>query len=115
YSFLQRVGKTLLRAAGITLLPFLPTNRVERASAMPPPPIDCTFLLCGLCGCLCPGSGCPTGTTRGSSYWTGCCSASNVPHTYHTIQYWDCCGPQTGTCSTCGYCDLGCPEVAWCD
>jgi hypothetical protein len=113
-SLFQCVGKTLLRAAGITLLPFLPTSRVERASAMPPPP-DCSLLLCGLCGVICGSSSCPTGTTKGSSYWTGCCSASGAPHTYHTFQYWDCCGPQTGSCSTCTQCIFGCPQPQWCN
>ena len=76
--------------------------------------------LCNLCGNTCLDSACgagggigscPTGTTAGSQYWTGCCYMGGILG-WSTFAYVDCC---CAGCTACGHaCTTGCDQPTWC-
>src|SRR5687768_3090076 len=74
---IARVGKFVLAAMGISLMPNLPWDRSFTAAAK----IGCgDWKLCGICGNLCTsccgGGGlfnCPSCTTKGH-FWAKCCT-----------------------------------------
>ena len=104
--FLGAVGRVLVGAAA---LPLLPVNRVRAAEdAAPAKPVDdelsCEYWrYCGLdgliCGC-CGGSltECPPGTFSSPTGWVGTCKNPGDGKAY-IIAYRDCCGKNA--CSRC--------------
>jgi len=117
-AFLSRLGKGALKILGISLLPFLPVNRLQAQD-------ECTVAgYCGLWGTLCTVLGqCPTCASSGidAGYWTCCCTLganSNI------VRYIDCCSSDTschcdsppggsGPCTTCHNNPNGSQPV-WC-
>lgn len=114
------VGRTLVAAAGLALVPVLPLNRrsVVRAQG-----ITCGDNLCGQCGHQCSPScscgsggtgGCPSCLKIGSFSWTACCfSAEFCENRY--MGYWDCCSDVAGS-ETCSgtWCNDNCNQSQWC-
>ena len=116
-NFLQVVGKSVLKAVGIAMLPFLPVNRVVEACANCPPGTGCKqWFLCMIYGEYCGGNACPAGTSQGSSYWVGCCTESTTNCPTHTVRYYDCCTTTGAQCpSGCIQClNNPTPQPAWC-
>jgi len=99
---LARVGNLALKIAGVSLVPFLPVNRVFAQFGC-----SSDWQTCGMHGFFCTAccgggasySTCPACTIQ-SGFWTGCCPnpASCGPGT--TIRYYDCCGTAGGYSST---------------
>jgi methylamine dehydrogenase light chain len=120
-SALTKIGRTLLKIAGISLIPVLPLDRIiPKAEAQAP--ICDHWWYCGidgwLCTCAACGGGatsCPSCTTQGSS-WCVCCYSGSV---YTWMCYIDCC-TDSQTCANnclnnCQFCNPSNEEKpAWC-
>lgn len=118
--FLQASGRIFLRMLGISIIPFLPVDRiVRRAEAAD---LGCSdWRLEGIYGRICcsrctggaTSGTCPSCATKGSA-WCFCTS----PHLGHciTILYWDCCTstPSTCNCPGCAFCTNNTPQPVWC-
>jgi methylamine dehydrogenase light chain len=90
---LARLGKFSLGVLGVSLLPNLPLDRTFIVDAQSG---CCHWSLCGIKGYLCPGgataSSCPSGTQRGPSMWSRCCTdPDSCTGGGRTVEYWDCC------------------------
>lgn len=112
-SFFGRAGRLALAAVGIGVI----YERSARAYIEPAyAQSSCSDpTWCGLCGKPCDNCGgsvntCPSGTSVGSGYWTGCCCFQDG--TCHLLEYWDCCSSGS-VCSTAN-CFNNCPQGTWC-
>ena len=91
---LAKLGKFSLGVLGVSLLPSLPLDRTFDASAQG---ACCAWHLCGINGFLCNpgganGTSCPTGTSRGPTAWSKCCTNEEMcGGGGNTVTYWDCC------------------------
>ena len=103
--FLTTLGKALIAAVGIQLVPFLPSDRIAQGVEAGH---TCSYW--GYCGifaprlCFCCTNqhcACPYGTTPGSM-WSACCNGTRV-------YYWDCC--RNGTTPQCNNPDCACRVV----
>jgi hypothetical protein len=119
-SMLMKLGKILLRASGLTLIPLLPVDRRFQASAQ----TGCDPVkTCGMCGYLCSTtccnqsggfSKCPTctGMVKSPTSWQGCCCSSPPCCGLGTIySYTDCCTPNHNDsvlCRTSTHCTAAC-------
>jgi methylamine dehydrogenase light chain len=122
---LARMGKLALGALGISLLPNLPVDRTFVAEAFTGCLTD--YRLCGIYGYLCQSgtsccgggtgslTGCPSCTTKGTSFWSMCCE-SDDGCTRKMISYWDCCGGTDAQAAGCKgeECFRNTPQPAWC-
>ena len=122
--FVVRLGQILLRAIGVSFIPFLPVDHivpnVEGCG------ISCnTWYFCGIYGIQCcancaNGTGtnaCPTCASLGTGSWSACCpGAPGLPgHNCATVRYYDCCSSDiTCDCSLCMPCYNGAPQPVWC-
>lgn len=93
-SFAVKVGKAILTALGLSIVPVLPVDRQSYASSS-----DCyAWYMCGIgamrvCSCACGVSGdgpCP-GTTQQGGSWFACCFSTYYNKSYG-VTYKDCCG-----------------------
>jgi hypothetical protein len=105
-SLLARVARVGLAVVGVSTV-------YQLVAAQPAAATDCTGCYwCGLCGRPCDQCGgaidtCPSGTTRGNSFWSACCFCGSCG----TRQYWDCCGPASCTIVQC---QNNCQQGTWC-
>ena len=120
---LAKVGKYLIGAAGLAVIPTLPVDRMSTARAVDP----CSdWMLCGICGYVCNptksgccngqrnSSGCPSCLTRGSYAWSKCCTDVNdIACGGFLISYYDCCGAGGSNCRG-ATCLNNCEQPAWC-
>ncbi|MBW2274240.1 MAG: methylamine dehydrogenase (amicyanin) light chain [Deltaproteobacteria bacterium] len=112
-SFLARLGRFLLAAAGVSLLPVLPVARAEGGAAQTLPgevegpegdPSKCEYWrYCAIDGFLCECCGgsataCPPGSELSPVTWVGTCRNPADGKDY-LISYNDCCGK--GLCGRC--------------
>lgn len=118
-SFLTRIGRLTLTAAGATFVSALPADRrVANAHNL-----NCTdWRWCYMggypCGCCSPGfsnDNCPYSCTRTGTYWSACCYNPNNGFTYQ-VYYYDCCSGE----GDCPYLNCGChchtaAEPYWCN
>jgi hypothetical protein len=112
---LSKIGRILLRIAGVVVLPLLPVNRI--VSNLQAQGTCGEWLYCGMCGtqCGCCGGGwtaCPTGCP-GSGMWSCCCYDGDKGY---IINYIDCCeqGTACASCNGCPACANNCTGQEWC-
>lgn len=122
---LARVGKLILSALGLSIVPHLPIDRSFTVEAQGDD--CCLWQLCGingyLCNTCCGNSGslsnCPscTGMVTGNNSWTKCCIDPSVCGSGLLVYYTDCCTPNQADSINCK--GAHCPHNpaapnAWC-
>ena len=120
-SLLVKIGRGVLKAVGISMLPLLPIGRIV-TPAQAQGSVCTTWFLCGIYGrvCNCSSCGgtllvCPSCASQDSGYWQACCEdghGSTWP-----VNYYDCCTTDStcvSNCAQCTFCTNGGEEPPWC-